>query len=362
MVKVPISNIANLDNPPSAVATLNANFKKLQEAFDLVLFRNGLSPNQMLSLLDMNSHRVINLPKPVDYTDAARHGDIQIYVDQAEDFAKDSEASAERSEIAADKSESLRDETQVLHDDFFESYLGTFPSHPGTDYKGDPIKDGGFYYNSTTSSFWVYVHRLIISDGKRVVSNGSVVYTKDWQQLPKTTLSSLTDVDWASVSHGDVLRYDVYRNMWVGSSYTADQIEFDKTGTIYNSSDVQGALEEISTRTSLGQFELVFFAQGAITENEEMMRMVTSRPFSIRVGSPSRAAARQGPNLTTTFTLLKGLDVVGSIVFAPGSLTGTVTTYGDVSFNEGDILVLRAPSSSETALRDFSLTLSVWRN
>jgi hypothetical protein len=55
---------------------LNANNTIIQNAFENTLSRDGTSPNAMGASLDMNGHRILNLPAPVDPTDPVRMEDI----------------------------------------------------------------------------------------------------------------------------------------------------------------------------------------------------------------------------------------------------------------------------------------------
>lgn len=56
---------------------LNANFSRIETAFDNTLSRDGSGPNTMEASLDMNSNRLINLGDPVDNSDGA----TKAYVD-----------------------------------------------------------------------------------------------------------------------------------------------------------------------------------------------------------------------------------------------------------------------------------------
>ena len=55
---------------------LNANLDAIEAAIENTLSRDGTSPNQMEAVLDMNNNRIINLPEPVDGSDAARLTDV----------------------------------------------------------------------------------------------------------------------------------------------------------------------------------------------------------------------------------------------------------------------------------------------
>lgn len=54
----------------------NANYAAIEAALENTLSRDGTSPNSMLSNLDMNSNRVINLAAPTASSDAARWVDV----------------------------------------------------------------------------------------------------------------------------------------------------------------------------------------------------------------------------------------------------------------------------------------------
>lgn len=101
MPKVAIDTLANLENQSSAIETINSNFEAIQDAIDNTLSRDGTAPNDMDADLDMNSHKITNLPAPTTSTEPARHGDIQTYVDDAEGFAEDAETSATEAAASA---------------------------------------------------------------------------------------------------------------------------------------------------------------------------------------------------------------------------------------------------------------------
>lgn len=69
MSKIILNPLVNLQNETTAVSTINGNSTTVQTAFDNTLSRDGTSPNQMGSTLDMNSNRTINLPDPVSITE-----------------------------------------------------------------------------------------------------------------------------------------------------------------------------------------------------------------------------------------------------------------------------------------------------
>jgi hypothetical protein len=75
-VKVTLTDPASFRSDGSADANTTANNAILRAAIENTLSRDGTTPNQMLAPLDMNSQRIINLPKPVQASDAARLSDI----------------------------------------------------------------------------------------------------------------------------------------------------------------------------------------------------------------------------------------------------------------------------------------------
>lgn len=76
MSKITLNNVGSLLDVTTAQSTINANSNVIQTAFDNTLSRDGLAPNQMQAVLDMNSHRIINLPAPASNADPVRYIDI----------------------------------------------------------------------------------------------------------------------------------------------------------------------------------------------------------------------------------------------------------------------------------------------
>ena len=104
MPKIDLETVANLQNEASVVATINANNVLIENALDDVLFREGTgseSANSMIVDLDMNAKRILNLPAPVDDLEPARHGDLAVYVTDAE-AAQTAAESAQAGAVAAE--------------------------------------------------------------------------------------------------------------------------------------------------------------------------------------------------------------------------------------------------------------------
>lgn len=76
MSKITLNNVADLTQPITAAAVINANSATIQNSFDNTLSRDGTSPNTMNASLDMNSNRILNLPAAVLDNDPVRLIDI----------------------------------------------------------------------------------------------------------------------------------------------------------------------------------------------------------------------------------------------------------------------------------------------
>lgn len=75
MAKITLSDPENFSSA-SAVSTITANNDAIETAFENTLSRDGTSPNQMEANLDMNSHRILNLPAPTTSTEPLRVMDV----------------------------------------------------------------------------------------------------------------------------------------------------------------------------------------------------------------------------------------------------------------------------------------------
>src|SRR2546423_7294556 len=73
--KVSLADVTSVQNQTSFASTINNNNSAITSAIDNTLSRDGTSPNQMLSALDMNSNRILNLPKPVSLAEPLRLAD-----------------------------------------------------------------------------------------------------------------------------------------------------------------------------------------------------------------------------------------------------------------------------------------------
>lgn len=80
MSKITLNNVSNLVDTTTAQVTINNNNAVIQTAMDNTLSRDGTSPNQMNTNLDMNTNKILNLPKPLTPTEPFRLQDFSTFV------------------------------------------------------------------------------------------------------------------------------------------------------------------------------------------------------------------------------------------------------------------------------------------
>lgn len=76
--KISLTNVASFQNDSTAVAATNSNNAAITTALNNTLSRDGTSPNQMGSSLDMNSNQIINLPSPNNQSSPLRLQDVTL--------------------------------------------------------------------------------------------------------------------------------------------------------------------------------------------------------------------------------------------------------------------------------------------
>lgn len=76
MAKITLTNLVNLENQTTAVNAINNNNNAIEAAVENTLSRDGTTPNQMESLLDMNDNAIINLPEPSSLYEPLRLIDV----------------------------------------------------------------------------------------------------------------------------------------------------------------------------------------------------------------------------------------------------------------------------------------------
>jgi hypothetical protein len=83
VAKLNLSDPVNLRNEQTALGTIGANNRAIEQAVEKSLSRDGSSPNEMNSDFDMNGHRLINLPDAESATEPVPKRQVQSLVDAA---------------------------------------------------------------------------------------------------------------------------------------------------------------------------------------------------------------------------------------------------------------------------------------
>lgn len=79
MSKITLNSVGSLIDNTTAETTVNSNFSTIQTAIDNTLSRDGTSPNQMQSNLDMNGLQIVNLPTPATNNSPLRLQDLNTF-------------------------------------------------------------------------------------------------------------------------------------------------------------------------------------------------------------------------------------------------------------------------------------------
>jgi hypothetical protein len=93
-MKLTLSPLAASAGYASTVAVVNANNQAIVDALENTLSRDGTTPNEMESDLDMDSNHILNLPYPLTPTEPLRFGDQAIIgglEDERSDFDNETE-------------------------------------------------------------------------------------------------------------------------------------------------------------------------------------------------------------------------------------------------------------------------------
>lgn len=75
-MKVTLNGVGNLQDTTTAQTTINTNSQTIESAFDNTLSLDGTAPNEMQSVLDMNSYNIVNLPVPATANSPLRLQDL----------------------------------------------------------------------------------------------------------------------------------------------------------------------------------------------------------------------------------------------------------------------------------------------
>lgn len=76
MAKLTLTDLASLANQTSAINAINNNYAAIETAIENTLSRDGTAPNTMAADLDMDGHRLVNLPAPASENEPVRLVDM----------------------------------------------------------------------------------------------------------------------------------------------------------------------------------------------------------------------------------------------------------------------------------------------
>lgn len=354
MSKVTITTIANLQNESAAVGSINRNFTALQTIIETLLSRDGLAPNQMVALLDMNNQRIINLPVPVNDTEPARHGDLQGYVTAAEA----AQEAAEAAQAGAEEAEAL---VEDIRDDFVGRYLGSLATDPTVDELNRPVELGAWYYNTTFGEWRVYVEDVVYVNSDSVLDGTAAVIIDYWQIFPTVTLASMNDVNITDIVDGQILQWNAGTSEFEPANLSADLIAYDNTSSGLDADTMQSAIDEISTKATLDKYDLCFYIEGLLSEAETLFRILVLHKFEIAVDAAYSAYVDTPPSSDQTLYLKKNGVQFATITFLSGENTGTMTISGTIEFDEMDRFEIYNQAVPDTAARDFSVSIAARR-
>lgn len=103
MPKVDIKRLdSTTANDTTATKTINDNFKALQEGLDEALSRTGEVPNYMLTDIDLNHNKLINLAEPTEDRDAVTLKYVKDVVGDAKKYEELAKGHAEKADKAVD--------------------------------------------------------------------------------------------------------------------------------------------------------------------------------------------------------------------------------------------------------------------
>lgn len=120
------------------------------------------------------------------------------------------------------------------------------------------------------------------------------------------------------------------------------------------------SLSNVTTWTST-PYDIGFSVFGKPAVSEVVFRFRACRPYTISPNQGNgQAKALTGATASTTFIIAKNGTQVGTIVFAAGSTTGTIT-IGETQFVVGDLVTITAPATQDATLSDidFSILASI---
>ena len=184
------------NTPKTSLKGLNAELVKVQDACEDVLDRRGDGANFMDTDLDMNSHRILNLPSPVLDQEPLRKGDAFPFYDQTEAFrdeavqaaeaAQASASSAEQSAASAANSAAKAKEVPEITSALLiaQGLSGEY----GFFEKGFTYNEAGDVGIDAEGNSWIYVGA---GAPNKVVAAGTVPSAPDYEQVTFNSVSAI---------------------------------------------------------------------------------------------------------------------------------------------------------------------------
>lgn len=194
MAKLVTTDLVNLENEASAVATINSNMEAIETAMEKTLSRDGTSPNTMNASLDMNSNRILNLPAPVSDTEPARLGDLDAFISDtgaavveavaAQTAAEAAQAAAEAAATAAQTAETNAETAETNAEAALASVIAAQANYKSTSTTSIAIGTGSKTF--TTQSGKLY------NTGDFILVTSDAAPTTRWMLGQVTSYSSTT--------------------------------------------------------------------------------------------------------------------------------------------------------------------------
>jgi hypothetical protein len=205
-----------------------------------------------------------------------------------------------------------------------------------------------------------------IFDGDLLIDDAAV-----WLQLfgsVDARLSELPDVQLTDLQDRDFLQ-------WIEADAKWENIALGGIDLIAITSPQP--FDTLSYSTSSGKFEnhrpkyvIGAYVPGTMTASQNLLFHKFSKGVTLPVnlgawlGHTSEAGGSTAATASTAITLAQALSgapttfaTVATITIPAGSVTGSMSTQAAISFAQGDILRLRAPSAPDATFGDFHLTL-----
>lgn len=80
MAKLTLNDVTNLNNQTSSQSTINGNSRSIETALENTLSRDGTSPNQLNTDIDMNNFRLLNNPAPIQPSHLVRKSELDALI------------------------------------------------------------------------------------------------------------------------------------------------------------------------------------------------------------------------------------------------------------------------------------------